>query len=571
MKGWLLACLVSLAACAAPTPRPVLLCNGTIYLGAVGSAGHWPKVEALLVHDGRVRAAGSRAELESLAPDHDILDLNGMTAIPGLQDAHGHFEALGAALESVDLRGCASFSELVERVAARASRAAPGTWIEGRGWDQNLWNPPEFPHHGALSAATPNHPVVLQRVDGHALLANEAAMRSAGVEGKRSGESAGAGGRVLLDAQERPTGVFIDDACALVQRAIPSPSRAQRRERFLRAQEELLSLGLTAIHDMGIDREGFEILRQLEADGELRIRAVEYFSGDASLSAEKLAGFPTARDGDERLCLVGVKLYADGALGSRGAALLEPYHDDPTQRGLTLLSDEELARAIAVCAERGLQPAVHAIGDRANRAVLDAYSARMGADPKFRALRPRIEHAQVVAPADWPRFEELGVIPSMQPTHATSDMPWAPSRLGEQRIEGAYAWRRLCPDAMRLAFGSDFPVESPDPRAGIYSAVTCAGPDGLPAEGFRPDQRLTLPEALSTFTVGASYAARQEDRRGRLLPGFAADITVLRSDPFVVPLALWKSEPVMATLIQGELEHRADGAKLERYAPHGSH
>ncbi len=570
MKRWIPAILLLLAACAAPTSRPVLVCNGTIYLGAVGSAQHWPKVEALLLRDGRVSAAGSRAELEALAPEHEVLNLRGKTAIPGLQDAHGHFEALGAALESVDLRGCASFAELVERVRVRASQTAPGTWIEGRGWDQNLWNPAAFPHHATLSAATPSHPVVLQRVDGHALLANESAMRAAGVAGVRSDESVGEGGRILLDAQGFPTGVFIDAACELVQRAVPPPTRAQRRERFLRAQSELLSLGLTAIHDMGIDREGFEILRDLAARGELRIRAVEYLSGDAALSSERLAGLPTARDPDDLLSLVGVKLYADGALGSRGAALLEPYHDDPTHRGLTLLSEEELARAIAVCADHRLQPAVHAIGDRANRAVLDAYASRMRSDAGFRELRPRIEHAQVVAPEDWPRFEELGVIASMQPTHATSDMPWAPARLGEQRIAGAYAWRRLCPDPTRLAFGSDFPVESPDPRAGIYSAVTCADPDGRPSEGFRPDQRLTLPEALSTFTAGAAYAARQDDCRGRLLPGFAADITVLRRDPFEVPVALWRTEPVLATLVNGEVVYDSDGLVLERYAPRPS-
>ncbi|MCY3000637.1 MAG: amidohydrolase family protein, partial [Planctomycetota bacterium] len=247
-----------------------------------------------------------------------------------------------------------------------------------------------------------------------------------------------------------------------------------------------------------------------------------------------------------------VKLYADGALGSRGAALLEPYHDEPTNSGLTLLSKEELQNAVALCAEHGLQPAVHAIGDRANRMVLDAYAKQIARDPKFRELRPRVEHAQVVSPQDWARFDELGAIASMQPTHATSDMPWAPSRLGPERIQEAYAWRRLVADPSLLAFGSDFPVESHDPLPGLYAAITCARPDGTPAGGFLPDQRLSPREALSAFTFGAARAARQEDRRGRLAPGYFADMTVLAVDPLECEPAALLGGPVRFTIVNGE-------------------
>ncbi len=557
MKRLSILLLLALSACAAPRAPAKLFHNARIYLGHVRSGAPWPSVECLLVRAGRVEAAGTRAELEALAPGCEFVDLEGAVAIPGLQDAHGHFEGLGAALETVDLRGCTSYGELIERVRERATAVPPGTWIEGRGWDQNLWSPAEFPHHAELSAATPDHPALLQRVDGHALLANERAMQLAGLLREHASEAVGEGGRMLLDGARRPTGVLIDAACELVQRAVPPPSRATRERRFLLAQSQLLSLGLTAIHDMGIDREGLDILSELRARGELRLRAVEYLSGDGGLDAQRVQGLPVEDPGADALCVVGVKLYADGALGSRGAALLEPYHDDPSHSGLALLDADALARAVEVCARHGLQPAVHAIGDRANRMVLDTYERQGAQNTRFRELRPRVEHAQVVAPEDWSRFEAIGAIASMQPTHATSDMPWAPARLGPQRIVGAYAWRRLVSDPTELAFGSDFPVESPDPRLGLYAAVTCARPDGTPAGGFLPDQRLTPTQAWAAFTYGAAKAARQEDRRGRLLPGYAADLTLFAMDPFEVPPAQWLSLPVRATYVNGELAFEA--------------
>lgn len=540
---------LAIAACAAPAPRERLFCNGTIYLGAPD----WTKVEALLVRDGRVVGAGSLDELSRRSPDAERFDLGGGFAVPGLQDAHGHFEGLGATLEWIDLKGCSSFAEVIERTAERAKESPKGSWIRGRGWDQNLWSPAEFPTHDALSAAVPDHPVLLERVDGHATLANLAALRAAGVDGPRESEAYEAGGRVLLGSDQRPTGVFIDDACRLVERAVPPPTREQRKSRFLIAQGQLLVEGLTAVHDMGIDREGIEILRELRDEGQLHLRAIEYLSGGAGLDERAVAGLPLAPDERDLLSVVGVKLYADGALGSRGAALLEPYHDEPTNSGLTLLSPEELEHAIAVCAAHGLQPAVHAIGDRANRMALDAYAKQLARDPKFRELRPRVEHAQVVSPQDWARFEELGAIASMQPTHATSDMPWAPARLGPERVRGAYAWRRLVKDPSLLAFGSDFPVEPCDPLDGVYSAITCARPDGTPAGGFLPDQRLTAREAFSAFTFGAARAARQEDRRGRLAPGYFADMTVFRFDPLECEPGTLLREPAKRVIINGEL------------------
>jgi predicted amidohydrolase YtcJ len=546
---------MALAACAshergatAREPGDTLIVNGTIYLGAP----EWRRVEALLVRDGLVVAGGAAAELARDAREPRTIDLGGAVAIPGLQDAHGHLEGLGEALETVDLRGAASLDEVVARVVERARTTPKGEWIRGRGWDQNLWESKRFPEHGPLSAATPDHPVLLERIDGHATLANALAMRIAGVDRAFESESPGAGGRVLLDAKKRPTGVFVDEACALVESAPPRPDRATRERRILAAQERLVSLGLTAVHDMGVARETLEVLRELRDEGRLDVRCIEYLSGPEGLGESSL------EPERGRLSVVGVKLYADGALGSRGAALLEPYHDEPSQSGLTLMSREELVRAVDACAEHGLQPAVHAIGDRANREVLDVYEARIRRDPAFAGLRPRIEHAQVVAREDWPRFEALGVIASMQPTHATSDMPWAPQRLGPERVAGAYAWRALVADPSSLAFGSDFPVESPDPLEGLYAAITCRRPDGTPADGFRPDQRLSAREALAAFTWGAARACRQERVRGRLLPGYAADLTVLDVDPLrCEPDELLRAR-VLRTIVDGEVVHSAE-------------
>jgi hypothetical protein len=543
--------------CAAPQQTPAadtLIFNGTIYLGAPD----WRAVEALLVRDGRVVAAGAADELiQSGSSTLACIDLRGHVALPGLQDAHGHVEGLGEALEIVDLRGAPSLAEVVRRVAERASVTPRGTWVKGRGWDQNLWPDKAFPAHGELSLAVPDHPVLLERVDGHALLANRAAMALAGVERAFENELEIPGGRVLLDAERRPTGVFVDAATALVERALPPVDREQRRQRFLRAQRRLLELGLTAVHDMGISRATAELLAEMRAAGQLEIRLIEYLSGGAEIDADDVAGFPWPPDERDQLCVIGVKLYADGALGSRGAALLEPYSDEPSHTGLALLTPDQLRRAVALCSDHGLQPAVHAIGDAANRAVLDAVEAQLARTPGLATLRPRIEHAQVVAPSDWPRFERLGVIASMQPTHATSDMPWAPARLGARRIEGAYAWRRLGKGPSELAFGSDFPVESPDPLLGLHAAITCQSSPGQPPDGFRPDQRLDARETLTAFTWGAARATRQEDRRGRLLPGYAADLTVLDIDPLrCAPDELLRAR-VTQTLINGRVVYRA--------------
>jgi predicted amidohydrolase YtcJ len=516
-------------------------------------------VEALLVRDGRVVRGGKFSELAPLTTSSGvtIVKLAGAFVVPGLQDAHGHVESYGASLENVDLRGVASFDEVIARVKNSAARLTAGTWIQGRGWDQNLWPDKAFPNHAALSAAVPNHPVCLSRIDGHAVLVNQRALELAHLDGVAASEDIVPGGRMLLDGEHRPTGVFIDNATDLFDSAIPEPDDATRERRLLLAQEHLLALGITAVHDMGVGPPTLRAMERLRAQGELHMRLVEYLSDAGEASESTWSDERIVNDPNDVLSVVGVKLYADGALGSRGAALLDPYSDDPKNVGLLLTTPETLAARIAVADKLGLQPAVHAIGDRANREVLDAYEAQMKVDPKFAALRPRIEHAQVVAPADWPRFAALGVIPSMQPTHATSDMPWAIDRLGAERIKGAYAWRRLAPDLSQLAFGSDFPVEDPDPLAGVYAAITRQDATGRPSDGFTPDQRLDARAALTAFTSGAAHAVHEEDRRGRLAPGYFADMTVLDIDPLSCePRALVGGNHVLMTVIHGDVVYR---------------
>ncbi len=397
----------------------------------------------------------------------------------------------------------------------------------------------------------------MRRVDGHAALANAEALRIAGLDGILDPAPTVAGGDVVLDATGRATGVFVDAAMRLVQQHVPAPDRDVRRRRILRAQEALLAVGLTCVHDMGAGPSTIDLLEELRDEGLLRLRLVEYLAGAPALDAMEPGRFPLAPDDRDLLCVPGVKLYVDGALGSRGAALLEDYADDPGNRGLLQVTPEELDGLVERCARLGLQPAIHAIGDRGNRIVLDVYDRVSRDHPGFRELRPRVEHAQIVDAADWERFSAGGYVPSVQPTHATSDMPWVPTRLGPERLPGAYPWRRLAPSTETLALGSDFPVERPDPLEGLYAARTRQDTQGRPGGGWLPDQRLGAREALAGFTLGAARAVRQEDRRGRLAPGWFADLTVLDVDPLVCePHELLEAQ-VLMTIVNGEVVYRS--------------
>jgi predicted amidohydrolase YtcJ len=452
----------------------------------------------------------------------EVDDVAGAHLYPGFTESHGHLVGYGKSLEQVDLRDAASFAEMVERVRQAAAKVPPGTWVQGWGWDQNRWPEKVFPSHAALSAAVPEHPVVLRRVDGHAVLTNVRGLALAGITANTKDPP---GGRILRDTAGSPTGVLVDVAEELLDRAVPDPTAADIERRVLLACEHLAAFGITEFHTAGIGRIELAVLRKLEGERRLPVRVYVMLDGndDQLLEAEFAAGARVSRDG--MLTVRAVKLFADGALGSRGAWLSHPYSDEPTARGLEVTPEARLADVMRRAAKAGFQPCVHAIGDAAVTRALDLYERELG--PSGRTLRPRIEHAQIVRPADVPRFAAFGVIASVQPTHCISDMPWAPARLGPERIAWAYRWRSLLATGARLCLGSDVPVESPDPRLGLWAAVTRRTPQGTPTEGWNPAEALTLAEAVAGYTSWAAYAAFEEDWRGTVAVGNAADLTVL--------------------------------------------
>jgi len=513
-----------------------------------------PVVEALAVRGGRVVFAGSRRGAMTLAGAATrVMDLGGRTVIPGMTDAHAHLLGLGAALRTVDLTGASSYDEVIARVAARAREAPAGSWILGRGWDQNRWPDTRFPTHDALSAAVPDRPVWLERVDGHAGLANARAMRAAGVTAATRDPE---GGRVERDGAGAPTGVFVDNAQGLVDRAVPEATREELRASVLAAVKEANRWGLVAIHDAGATRRTIEVYEELARAGRFDLRDYVMVADDsASLDHYFRLGPRSALHGG-RLWVRAVKLYADGALGSRGAALLAPYSDDPNNTGLLVSAPEHIRRRTERALRAGFQVNTHAIGDRGNRVVLDAYERALAAVPRADP-RLRVEHAQVVSPEDIPRFAALGVIPSMQASHQTSDMGWAERRVGAERIKGAYAWRSLLRTGVVIPNGSDFPVEQVNPLIGFHSAVTRQDPQNQPPGGWYPEQRMTRDEALRAMTIWPAYAAFMEKDAGSLSPGKYADFVVLDQDIMEVPAERIMATRVLATYLGGKAVYEA--------------
>lgn len=510
-----------------------------------------PRVSAVAVRDGRIAALGSDEDVAALiGPDTRVVDLAGATVTPGLVDAHAHLYGLGKALEEVDLKGIASEREAAAVVGDAAAGRPAGEWITGRGWDQTLWSPQRFPSRLTLDAVAPEHPVAVRRVDGHALWANGAAMKRAGITRATPDPD---GGRIVRSPGGEPTGVFIDAAMELIEQHVPAPSPEARVRRIERAAAVAVSVGLTGVHEMGVSPEVADTYRELAARGALPLRVYVFLSVDDPVGYMR-DHEPDLGGADGRVIVRALKLFADGALGSRGAALLAPYADEPDNVGLTITPPAELDLAARTAVERGWQLGVHAIGDRGNRAVLDAYEVGAAHDRRF-----RVEHAQVLAPSDIPRFARLGVIASMQPTHCTSDMRWAEARLGPERVLGAYAWRALLDAGAALAFGSDFPVEDVAPLLGVYAAVTRQDRDGNPPQGWYPAQRLTLDEAIGGFTTGSAFAGYAEDRRGRLAVGLDADLTVF--DRALAADRTLLDAGVAMTIVAGEVVYDRDAPR----------
>jgi len=526
-----------------------VLTNGRIYTLDAGNA----VVDTLVVRDGRIVFAGRRDEVN--VPEAEaVVDVGGRAVLPGLVDAHGHLMYLARARLTLDAGGAASEEAIARMVGEAAGRARPGDWISGRGWDQNLWPGRQFPGKASLDRAAPRNPVALVRVDGHATWANSAALHEAGITRDTPEPT---GGVVVKDAGGEPTGLLIDTAQRMVQRAEPPPAEGRFDQAVREAIAQCLAVGLTGIHEMGATLFAYDAYRRLIERGQFPFRNYAAVAG----RSEETWGYYRERGpeviGDGRVVVGALKLLSDGALGSRGAALHSPYCDDPDNRGLLLIPSDELARLTLEAIGRGFQVCVHAIGDRANTLTLDTFEQALAARPaEGRAARLRVEHAQILAEADIPRFRALAVLPSMQATHCTSDMEWALDRLGPERLKGAYAWRSLLGTGVIIAGGSDFPVEGPNPFHGIYAAVARRPRTGED-RGWQPEQRMTREEAVRSFTTWNAYASRQEADLGSLTPGKRADLIVCSDDVFTCPEERIKDIHPRLTMVGGEVEFEA--------------
>ena len=544
MKTPFLALVALLAATTASASTLIDNINGI----QVDAEGRIERFAAILIGDDgkveRVWVAGPKPTGAT-----QVIDGGGRTLLPGLIDAHGHVidspgggPGLGLLLLQLDLTGTTSLADLQQRLKSYAA-ANPGTgWITGRGWNQELWPDKRFPTAADLDAVVADRPVLLTRVDGHAAVGNSAALKAAGIT---AATASPAGGRIEHDAKGNPTGLFIDNAIPLVGSKVPGTTPEMLDRALEAAQEALLAHGLTSVADMGTSAKGWEAMHRLGAAQRLKIRIMSYADGLGPLAGLGRSA-PTNWLFGDKLRMGGVKLYTDGALGSRGAWLKRPYADKPDTVGLRFLTDAELRDQASKAAGMGFQLAIHAIGDAANAQVISLFE-RMGGE-----LRPRIEHVQVVDPADIPRLAPAGIIASMQPTHQTSDRLMAEKRLDPPRLEGAYAWQTIARSGARLAFGSDFPVESPNPFPGLAAAISRQDMDGQPPGGWRPQERVSLAQALDGFTRGAAYAGFAEDRIGSLEPGKWADFILVDRDPTKVDAQALARTQVLETWVAGK-------------------
>ena len=501
---------------------------------------------------GRIIAVGGSADVAGKAKNARRIDMQGRTVLPGLIDAHGHVFGLGQQLTQLDLFSTTSLEQALKFIGDYARANPNHAWIRGRGWNQENWKLGRFPTAAELDAVVSDRPVWLERVDGHAGWANRRALALAGIT-KTTPDPVG--GKIVRDANGEATGVLVDAAQELVAKVLPQQTEAEGRVMLDRALQEIARVGLTSVHDAGIGVGEDRLYRAYADQGKLTARVYAMIGGTDKDFDELSKNGPLKEYGKGMYALRSVKLYSDGALGSRGAALIKPYSDEPHSHGLLFFNMAQMDAKMAKAMRKGYQVNVHAIGDAGNRQILDIYKKELGVPKSGKGganARHRIEHAQVVTLDDIPRFKTLGIIPSMQPTHATSDKNMAETRVGPERIKGAYAWRSFLHQGSRIACGSDFPVEAPNPFFGIHAAVTRQDAQGQPVAGWYPNQAMSLKEAFRCFTLDAAYAGHQENSLGSLEAGKQADFIVIDRDLFRMPTYDIHKTGVLETWVAGK-------------------
>jgi predicted amidohydrolase YtcJ len=526
-----------------------------------------PRADAIAVKSDRIIFIGLSTDTEKLRGDKTrVIDLKGNTVTPGFTDSHCHIFGIGEREMNLNLEGTNSLEDFLAKVRQRAAKTERGKWLTGRGWIETFWKPPQFPTRADLDKAAPENPVFLTRADGHAAVANSLALKIAGLT---SGTPNPFGGEILKDkATGEPTGVLLDNARDLIAKNIPRPTEAEREQAFLLGIEREIKLGWCEIQNAGSELADQEIMRRAFGSGQIKLRVINAAYGPGEAAQKLLQDGPTLNAYNRRFTQRTIKVIFDGALGSRGAALLAPYSDKPDTSGYLTQKESELLPMFEEALRRGIQVETHAIGDRANRIILDLYerafqNVRVDGR-KIREPRWRVEHAQILSAQDIPRFAKLGVIASMQPSHAISDLFFAPSRLGLARLAGAYAWNSLLKTGAIICGGSDAPVERGEPMIEFYAAVSRKSVKGFSGEGWNPEQAVTREQALRMFTINAAYAVFEENDKGSIEPGKLADFTVLSQDIMKIPESeILKTRCVM-TVIGGEIVSYLEGRAPSR-------
>ena len=537
-------------------PADLIFINGNVYTANEKQ----PQAEAVAVKGDRIVFAGSNAEVKKYkGAQTRVIDLHGATVLPGMTDAHYHFIGVGQREMNLNLEGITNLEDFLAKVRTRVDQAQPGEWVTGRGWIETFWKPPVFPTRWDLDKIAPNNPLLLTRADGHGAVANSAALKIGNVTKDTKDPF---GGQILRDKQTgEPTGMMLDNAQGFVSRHIPARAEADINQAIILANKRSIELGWTQVQDPGGSYDDVEHYQKLYGEGKLKIRIYKAVYGPGPQAQRLLRDGPIIEAFSDRLNVRSIKVVSDGALGSRGAALLEPYNDSPDSKGFLRVKEEDLLPMLKEALQKGVQVETHAIGDYANRFVLDEYEKALQAVPKSQRKiadpRWRVEHSQIVNPLDIPRFKKLGIIPSMQPSHAIGDLHFAPSRLGIKRLEGAYAWNSFIKSGVIVPGGSDAPVERGEPMIEFYAAVARKDMKGFSGEGWHPEEAVSREQALKMLTIWPAHAAFEENVRGTIEVGKLADLTILSADIMKIPeMDILKTHCVM-TVIGGEIVYEA--------------